>query len=59
VFLQAKETVELALDHLARVDHLARSPLVMEKVVVPVEVDLVDLVRVERTEIGRESGKQT
>jgi hypothetical protein len=55
VFLQAKGTVALVLDHLAQVDHL-RSPLVMEKVVVPVEIDLVDLVlvRVGRTDIGRE-----
>jgi hypothetical protein len=45
------------LDHLAQVDHLARLLLVMEKVVVPVELDLVDLVhlvRVERTDTGRE-----
>jgi len=54
VFLQAKATVALALYHLAQVDHSARLPLVMEKVVVSVELDLVDLVRVERTDIGRE-----
>jgi len=46
--------VALALDHLAQVDYQAWLPLVMEKVVALVVIDLVDLVRVERTDIGRE-----
>jgi len=54
VFLQAKGTVALALAHLGHLGQSALS-LAMEKVVVrAADLVVVHLVRVERTDIGRE-----
>jgi len=49
-------------DQVVQFDPMALLQRELEKVVVPVEIDLVDLARVaqvERTDRGREPGKQT